>query len=207
MFKMLKQAPDSTEEDHIVEAIITPNTDENVDRVITYLQQFLERKIPMVPYARLAGSDGMRLSRATFAVMIKFSEFFQDFIDIVGEVDIMWSEFEGDAEREIKMKEELKKQEHFEQISKRWESASKMRQWINEKKKNMMDKVKKEVEAEFMVKKEEEKKKREEEKSKNDEAKPKEEEKKEVPAEEVIETIDTSIKPSEDAPTEPTADS
>jgi len=35
--------------------------------------------MPFVPYARLSGADGMRLSRAAFGVMIKFSEFYDDF--------------------------------------------------------------------------------------------------------------------------------
>lgn len=39
----------------------------------------LERKVPFVPYARINGADGMRLSRAAFGVMIKFSEFFETF--------------------------------------------------------------------------------------------------------------------------------
>jgi hypothetical protein len=33
----------------------------------------------MVPYARIGGPDGLKLSRAAFAVMIKFSEYFEDF--------------------------------------------------------------------------------------------------------------------------------
>jgi hypothetical protein len=161
----------------------------------------------MVPYARLAGVDGMRLSRATFAVMIKFSEFFQNFIDLVDEVDITWSTLEGDADREIKMKEEVKKFELFDQISKRWESASKMRQWINEKKKNMMDKVKKEVETEYVANKKLEQKKKDDLKEKADKLaeekkvaeekkNPAAEEKKEAPVE-VLEQIDTSIKKEE----------
>jgi hypothetical protein len=46
-----------------------------------------------------------------------------------------------------------------------------MRQWINEKKKNLIEKIKKEVETEYTKKKEEEKKKKEEEASKLAEAK------------------------------------
>jgi hypothetical protein len=50
----------------------------------------------MVAYARLSGEDGMRLSRAAFAGMIKFSEFFDDFSNLVDEVDIAWSDLEAD---------------------------------------------------------------------------------------------------------------
>jgi myosin heavy subunit len=62
----------------------------------------------MVPYARLSSEDGMRLSRASFAVMIKFSEFFEEFSMLVDEVEMMWSDLEGDEERDLKIKEMLK---------------------------------------------------------------------------------------------------
>ncbi len=81
----------------------------------------------MVAYARLSGEDGMRLSRATFAVMIKFSEYFDEFNNLVDEIDINWSDLEGDADRDLKIKEMIKAAAHYEQIAKRWESASKMR--------------------------------------------------------------------------------
>ena len=41
-----------------------------------------------MPYARLGGPDGMRLSRAAFALMIKFSEFFDDFVSLIDEIDM-----------------------------------------------------------------------------------------------------------------------
>lgn len=108
-----------------------------------------------MPYARLAGADGMRLSRAAFAVMIKFSEFFSDFTTMVDEVDLQWSLLEGDDERDFKIKQTVKAMPNYDMILKRWDSASKMRMWVNEKKKNLSDKVKKDVEAEYKKKKEE----------------------------------------------------
>ena len=54
----------------------------------------------MVPYARLTGPDGMRLSRAAFSVMIKFSEYFDAFTMLVDEVDMQWMELEADADRD-----------------------------------------------------------------------------------------------------------
>lgn len=63
-------------------------------------------------------------------------------------------DLEGDEDRDIKIKEAIKAAPHYDNISKRWETASKMRQWINEKKKNLIDKIKKEVELEFKMKKE-----------------------------------------------------
>ena len=72
----------------------------------------------------------MRLSRAAFGVMIKFSEFYETFTSLVDEVDMQWSMLDGDADREIKIKEVIKGYPHYENVFKRWESASKMRQWI-----------------------------------------------------------------------------
>jgi len=68
----------------------------------------------MVAYARLSGEDGMRLSRAAFSVMLKFSEFFDDFNNLIDEVDINWTDLEGDEEREIKIKEMIKSAPHYE---------------------------------------------------------------------------------------------
>lgn len=64
---------------------------------------------------------------------------------------------EGDSEKDIKIKEILKSMPQYDNVFKRWESASKMRQWVNEKKNNLSEKVKKDVEAEYKKKKEEEK--------------------------------------------------
>jgi hypothetical protein len=42
----------------------------------------------MVPYARLSGADGLRMARAAFGVMIKFSDQFESFVSLVDEVDM-----------------------------------------------------------------------------------------------------------------------
>lgn len=82
----------------------------------------------MVPYARLGGEDGFRLSRAAFAVMIKFSsEGLDRWSEFIDEMDMLWSELEGDDDRDFKFKDAIKKHKGYEAIQKRWESASKMR--------------------------------------------------------------------------------
>jgi len=48
----------------------------------------IETKIPMVPHARMGGVDGLRMSRAAFAVMIKFSDLLDDFSTIVDAVSM-----------------------------------------------------------------------------------------------------------------------
>jgi hypothetical protein len=69
----------------------------------------------------------MRLSRAAYAIMIKFSEYFDDFQACVDEADMLWETLEGDDERDIKMRDFLKTVTNYDHIQRRWESASKMR--------------------------------------------------------------------------------
>jgi hypothetical protein len=159
LLEMMKSGGKLDEEDELLDSIINAGKNEMVDRLIGYLQQMLERKIPMVPYARLAGVDGMRLSRAALGVMIKFSDYLVDTVLLCkDEIDLMWMDLESaePAERDAKIKESLKSLPHFDALIKRWESASKMRVWINEKKTNLSERLKKTVEAEYKKKKEEE---------------------------------------------------
>ena len=52
-------------------------------------------------FARLSGVDGLRISRAAFAVMIKFSEFFDDFQTIVDETDLQYEMLKDEADRDV----------------------------------------------------------------------------------------------------------
>jgi hypothetical protein len=124
------------------------------DKLIGYLQNFLEKKMPG-PNARLFGADGMRLCRAAFAVMVKFNDFQDTVVTCIDEIDVQWSELEADPERDVKIRETLKMIPNFDLLLKRWESAWKMRNWIMEKKKNLSERIKKDVETEFKKKKEE----------------------------------------------------
>ena len=165
--EMIKAGGKKNEEDELLESIINAGQNEIVDRLITYLQQLLERKIPMVPYARLAGADGMRLSRAALAVMIKFSDYLTDTVMVCkDEIDLLWMDLASaePAERDSKIKEALKTLPHFDALLKRWESASKMRVWINVKKTNLSERLKKSVEAEYKKKKEEDSQKKKDDK-------------------------------------------
>jgi myosin heavy subunit len=67
-----------------------------------------------VPYARLSGTDGMRLSRAAFAVMIKFSEFFSDFKIMIDEIEMMTEVFKDEEDSDLKLKEHIKSLPHYE---------------------------------------------------------------------------------------------
>lgn len=81
-----KARPATTEEDDTLDAIIHQGKDQDTDLAIMHLQRILETRIPMVPFARLGGADGLRMSRAAFAVMVKFSDLLDDFRSLVDQV-------------------------------------------------------------------------------------------------------------------------
>ena len=83
----------------------------------------------------------MRMSRAAFGVMIKFSDLTDTIQMIVDEIDLTWADLESDPQRDIKIKDLIKTLPYFESIQKSWESASKMRTWIIEKKKNLSERI------------------------------------------------------------------
>ncbi len=159
LLELLKVKSGENEDDKLISALIHPGQNQMVDKLVGYLQNFLETKRPFVPHARLGGIDGMRMSRAAFGVMIKFSDLTDTIQTLVDEIDLQWMDLESDPERDIKIKESIKTVPHFENIQKRWESASKMRTWIIEKKKNLSERIQKEAEVEFKKKREDEKKK------------------------------------------------
>lgn len=65
----------------------------------------------MVTHARLGGADGMRLHRAAFAVMIKYSKSTIQFEQFMDEIDIMDSELPEDkTDRAIELRKHLSEQ-------------------------------------------------------------------------------------------------
>jgi hypothetical protein len=90
-------------------------------------------------WARLNGADGLRLSRAAFGCLIKFSDSFDTFSQLVDEVDMQSLELANDPERDTKLNELIKNFPGFESVNSRWESASKMRSWINDHKKQLRE--------------------------------------------------------------------
>lgn len=124
------------------------------------------------------------------------------------EIDLLWEDLKDDGERDLKIREALKSVPNFDNILKRWESASKMRTWISDKKKNLVNRITREVESEYIKKKQE---KKDEPSAAADEKK---EEKVEVDEQkessepvkiDEIEMIDTSsTKPVENGEAEPT---
>ena len=124
----------------------------------------------MVPYARLGGQTGLRMSRAAFAVMVKFSDLLEDFVALVDFVSMEAGMAEDGPSKDKELIAAIKKQPQADLIIRRWESAARMRQWINEKKQAQSEKLEKVVAAEVRAKKAEERKKEREEKQRQQEA-------------------------------------
>ena len=101
--------------------------------------------MPIVPYARIGGAEGLRLARAAFAPILKFSDLIDQFSELVDEVDLIWNELDGYEDRDIKIKEAIKKSTHYELIIKRWDSASKMRKWASDFKVELEDQLMAEI--------------------------------------------------------------
>ena len=103
-----------------------------------------ERKALAV--ARLGLADGLRLTRAAFAALLKFGDLVDTFNTIVDEVDMLWMEVSSDeVNRDTRMKDAITLFPGYDGIMKRFESASKMRQWINEHKNDLIERLKKDV--------------------------------------------------------------
>lgn len=99
----------------------------------------------MVRHARLGGADGMRMSRAAFATMIKFSSKVTDFVCMVDEVEFFADELDPSMQEKKRM-DELKKYakaelQGFDDVFSYWEKASLMRSWIINKKQNLINKI------------------------------------------------------------------
>ena len=79
---------------------------------------------------RIGGSDGMRLTRAAFAVIVKFSEQLPTFKTVWDEVEMIGMGIEPDVKGATRMNEivtKLREAEHaeaFEALCTSWEQAA-----------------------------------------------------------------------------------
>ena len=183
----LAKEAEKIDDDELYLQIIHHGRDENVDRIIDILQFNLERKHI---WAKAAKEDGMRLSRAAFACMIKISGLSTDFFMLMDELEMKLDTVQVADENATKkeLAREITEIDSYPNIFKRFESAAKMRAWFQEKKKSWAEKIRKE-EEEKKRKAEEEKRKKEKE---NKDKKGKEEVKEEIKEEDEEEEIDTS---------------
>lgn len=100
-----------------------------IEQVIDVLQQGLLTKQPMNPIARMGGGDGMTLSRAAFATMLKFCDKLDVFLKLVEDVDFTSKDIGDEEVGQMKIKSivsQLKNQanESYFEMLKLWEQAS-----------------------------------------------------------------------------------
>ena len=115
--------------DILLNQIIGAQTEEKndeVEKVITVLQQGFRTKQPFCPYANLAGDNGMRLSRATFSVMLKFSDRLAFFNKLTQSVTAAYNNASGEQNENDKIKKvvqvlKAQKESKYDQILKQWE--------------------------------------------------------------------------------------
>mmetsp|Transcript_9490 Transcript_9490/g.9016 ORF Transcript_9490/g.9016 Transcript_9490/m.9016 type:complete len:189 (-) Transcript_9490:565-1131(-) len=152
----------------------------------------MEKKVPLVPYAKLGGKSGVSLSRAAFALILKFSEHFNEFVLIVDMIELRADEMVGENEEAVMLEIVNDYKQGIKDLQKKWEKASLMRKWLNEKKSNLSHKFSEQIKKEFEEKKEVERLKQEAEEKELLKEEAKEEEKKPDDEEEI--QIDTSSK-------------
>ena len=174
--KKAEQA-EKTEDDELLHRIVEKSKDpdvaaiDNVDYVeltIELLQHVCcQRKGPLL---RVGGNDGMRLTRAAFSVIIKFSEQISIFRGLWDEVEMVGMGLDQQLSNAAKLNElakELKegaKASDFEILCKQWEQASQMRKWTQEMKKDLSESLKKECTDQMIAEINEKMKKEKEEK-------------------------------------------
>ena len=68
-------------QDTLLQGIIdSEKSQPKIEMTLDVLQQGLVTKQPMVPFARLGGEWGFKLSRAAFSAMLKFTDNFESFL-------------------------------------------------------------------------------------------------------------------------------
>ena len=113
----------------------------------------LEDRRPPISFARLGGLNGLKISRAAFAVMLKYSDVLDDFVALKDEITVQ-AELESDPSTKQKnLMAHIKTVPHADVTLRRWESASRMRQWINEKKQTLANEQENSVKKEIRAKK------------------------------------------------------
>ena len=119
-----------------------------------------------MPFARLGGADGLRLSRAAFAVMVKFSDLLDDFTALVDTVAERAAREKANPDKDAALMATIRSQPQADILIRRWESAARMRQWINEKKQALIWQLEAIVADEVRAKRAEELKKEKDEEEK-----------------------------------------
>lgn len=110
----------------------------------------------MVPFARGGGPNGLRMARSAFALLIKFSDMLEDFVSVVDQVQFFKEIESGKAKDVPAIIAFLKELPQFPAILEKFEQASRMRSWINDRKQRLSLDYEKEVREELLQKKKKE---------------------------------------------------
>jgi hypothetical protein len=119
--------------DKILYAILNEGKQKNLDAMIDTMQFWLTKQRGAAGRcARLGQALGMRLTRASFAVMIKFSGKTKDLLNMLDEFDFEVEELdiEKGPKRDAKLKEILEDLPSSKEILGHWLNAAKMRTWF-----------------------------------------------------------------------------
>jgi hypothetical protein len=139
-------------------AVIHQGTDEAVDLTINCLQKICMRNPKIMGRAVFGGADGMRITRAAYAVILQFSDLGDEWRNCQDAVELERGE-DGEEAAIIGM---LK--EDYPQVITKFEHATKMRPWISETKKDLNEKLTAQLKKKRLSEKKETYKKAEEEK-------------------------------------------
>ena len=95
---------------------------------------------PNFTYSRIGGQNGSKLTRAAFALMIKFAGLTNDLEGILSELEYasIALPVEEGTERDTAILETLQADPRFEALLNYWIIASKMRIWLNGKKQSSL---------------------------------------------------------------------
>lgn len=158
-----EQTASPSSDDKILQAVIQEGEDVMTDCLLKCLQRSLEQQLPRIAYARVAGQNGLRMARAAFALLIKFSDMLEDFVSLVDQAQF-YNEVESQDTQDIgSIIAFLKDLPQWPMICKKWEQAAKMRPWISEEKGRLSLKYEKDVREEILKKRKAEAKKAKEE--------------------------------------------
>lgn len=119
----------------------------NVEVALSILQLALQTKKPMVPHARIGADPGMKLTRAAFAVILKFSNKASEFVEFSDQINNAADNIDTSGSRVTQMKDYLEKNcpKLFKKFAQKWEQASQMRKWTQFIKLQISESLKKRV--------------------------------------------------------------
>jgi hypothetical protein len=152
--------PSISDEEKILMNIIHEGQNESVDWFINLLQWTLLKKNPIL---KAGGEEGMKVSRAAFAAILSLNENYKDC-----SFTNLWMFLDQIELTVIAIDDKSNQNDVFEQIAEdvstfgslnpfleRWQSASKMRVWLQEMRKNISNDLLQQTEKETLVQEEE----------------------------------------------------